>query len=194
MSRLAANTSPIGDWKVMKIYEARLRGEDDPYDFEQLAAQRQAARDRLNEIDIELKRLDGIEPTGEELLALAKTKKNGEITEHDNSANVNSFIIGGNPMWLNFDQRSRLMRLVDAAETKGESTFTKNWGGTDYTFPIAQWRVMVNAVEDYAGRCQAVTEGHRTAVEALDTVKKVEDYNFTTGYPEKINFDTIFAQ
>ena len=51
---------------------------------------------------------------------------------------------------------------------------------------------MVNAVEDYAGGCQAVTEAHRSAVEALDTIKKVEDYDITIGYPNKINFDTMF--
>ena len=133
-----------------------------------------------------------MEPTEAELLALAKSKKKGEITEFDNSANVNSFIIGGLPMWLSFEQRSRLLRLIDAAEAKGEETYTKNWGGIDYTFTTTQWRAMVNAVEDYAGGCQAVTEAHRIAVEALDTIKKVEDYDITIGYPNKINFDTMF--
>ena len=51
---------------------------------------------------------------------------------------------------------------------------------------------MVNAVEDYAGACQAVPEGHRNNIEALDTIKKVEDYDITIGYPTKINFDTMF--
>lgn len=192
MGNLSSNTSPIGDWKLARIQEARLMGAPDPYDLNDLVKQRQITRDRINEIKIELKRLDGIEPTEAELLALAKSKKNGEITEFDNSANVNSFIIGGLPMWLSFEQRSRLIRLVDAAEGKGDETYTKNWGGIDYPFPTSQWRVMVNAVEDYAGACQAVTEGHRQNVESLDTIKKVEDYDITIGYPTKINFDTMF--
>lgn len=58
MSNLSANTSPIGDWKVIKIYEARLKGEDDPYDFDELAAARQAARDRINKIQEGLAELD----------------------------------------------------------------------------------------------------------------------------------------
>ena len=58
MSSLSANTSDIGDWKVIKIYEARLKGEQDPYDFDELAAQRQAARDRINEVQQELKKLE----------------------------------------------------------------------------------------------------------------------------------------
>ena len=192
MGNLSSNASPIGDWKLARIQESRLRGAPDPYDLNDLVKQRQITRDRINEIEIELKRLDGVEPTEAELLALAKSKKKGEITEFDNSANVNSFIIGGLPMWLSFEQRSRLLRLIDAAEAKGEETYTKNWGGIDYTFTTTQWRAMVNAVEDYAGGCQAVTETHRSAVEALDTIKKVEDYDITIGYPNKINFDTMF--
>ena len=58
MSSLSANTSAIGDWKVIKIYEARLKGEQDPYDFDELAAKRQAARDRINEVQAELEKLE----------------------------------------------------------------------------------------------------------------------------------------
>ena len=57
MSGLSANTSPIGDWKVIKVYEARMLGKEDPYDMEELSTQRQAARDRINEIQNELKKL-----------------------------------------------------------------------------------------------------------------------------------------
>ena len=57
MSGLSANTSPIGDWKVIKVYEARMLGKEDPYDIEKLAAERQAVRDRINEIQNELKKL-----------------------------------------------------------------------------------------------------------------------------------------
>ncbi|MBO5550229.1 MAG: DUF4376 domain-containing protein [Prevotella sp.] len=193
MSNLAANTSSIGDWKLARIQEARLMGAPDPYDLNNLVKQRQIARNRINEIEVELKRLDGIEPTEAELLALAKSKKNGEITEFDNSANVNSFIIGGLPMWLNFDLRSRLMRSLEATEAKGETAMEKSFGGITYSFPTSQWRAMVNAVEGYADQCQRVTEGHRDAVNALTTVKKVEAYDYTQGYPPKINLDTMFA-
>ena len=54
VSRLDAPTSDIGDWKVVKIYEARLKGEADPYDYDELSAKRQAVRDRINEIQAEL--------------------------------------------------------------------------------------------------------------------------------------------
>lgn len=192
MSSLSADTSPIGGWKVTEIYEARMRGEADPYDFEQLATQRQAARNRINVIDIELAKLDGITPTPEQLLDIAKAEKQTEITENDNSANVNSFIIGGVPMWLGFEQRSRLKASLEAIEDAGGTEMTKSFGGIEYTFSCDQWQAMINAVENYAGACQTVTEGHRQAVQTLRTISDVQNYDHTTGYPPKINFDTYF--
>ena len=193
MSNLSANTSPIGDWKIARIQEARMMGEPDPYDAVELVDQRRAARNRINEIDIELKKLDGIEPTAEELLALAKGKKDGDITAFDNSANVNSFILGGLPMWLGWELRARLKQSLEAIEAAGGTEMTKSFGGIEYPFSVEQWHAMINAVENYAGVCQKVTEGHRAAVNALSTIAEVEAYDYTTGYPTKINFDTYFG-
>lgn len=53
-SRLDAPTSNIGDWKIIKIYEARLSGEIDPYNYEELKAARQAVRDKINELQAQL--------------------------------------------------------------------------------------------------------------------------------------------
>ena len=194
MSNLSANTSPIGDWKIARIQEARMMGEPDPYDAVELVDQRRAARNRINEIDIELKKLDGIEPTAEELLALAKGKKDGDITAFDNSANVNSFILGGLPMWLGWELRARLKQSLEAIEAAGGTEMTKSFGGIEYPFSVEQWHAMINAVENYAGQCQEVTEGHRAAVNALSTIAEVEAYDYTVGYPPKINFDTMFAE
>ena len=54
VNSLDSPTSDIGDWKVVKIYEARLKGEADPYDYDELSAKRQAVRDRINELQAEL--------------------------------------------------------------------------------------------------------------------------------------------
>ena len=53
-SKLDAPTSDIGDWKIIKTYEARLSGESDPYDYEELKAARQAVRDKINELQAQL--------------------------------------------------------------------------------------------------------------------------------------------
>ena len=53
-SKLDAPTSDIGDWKIIKIYEARISGESDPYNYEELKAARQAVRDEINTLQAEL--------------------------------------------------------------------------------------------------------------------------------------------
>mgnify|MGYP006341829967 CR=1 FL=1 len=56
-SKLYSSASNIGDWKINKIYEYRMQGLEDPYDFDALCKERQAARDRINELEEELKTL-----------------------------------------------------------------------------------------------------------------------------------------
>lgn len=46
-----------GDWKIVKTQEYRLLGKDDPYDLEELAYKRQVVRDRINELEEQLKDL-----------------------------------------------------------------------------------------------------------------------------------------
>ena len=54
ISKLDAPTSDLGDWKIIKIYEARLNGESDPYNYEELKAARQAVRDEINALQAQL--------------------------------------------------------------------------------------------------------------------------------------------
>lgn len=60
---LSSHASAIGDWKVIKCYEAKLKGEELPYDLNALMAQRQAVRDEINDLQEQLKNLQ--EPQGE---------------------------------------------------------------------------------------------------------------------------------
>lgn len=54
ISQLSTTNSPIGDWKVIKCYEAKLKGEPMPYDVDELMTERQKVRDRINELQAEL--------------------------------------------------------------------------------------------------------------------------------------------
>ena len=50
-SSLSAASSGVGDWKVIKCYEATLKSTPAPYNVEELLAERQQIRDRINEIE-----------------------------------------------------------------------------------------------------------------------------------------------
>lgn len=48
----------IGDWKIAKCYEAKLQDKEMPYDLDELMTARQKARDRINELQEKIDRLD----------------------------------------------------------------------------------------------------------------------------------------
>jgi len=138
-------------------------------------------------VKIELARI-GIGGSVIDELEAAKRQKITDIESYNNSPSVNEFTIGGLPMWLTFDERTRLHSAVNAKAAKGDETMTKNWGGADFSFSIDQWKVMLYTLEDYAYECQNTTDRHKTSVLHLQTVQAVEDYDFTAGYPAKLAF------
>lgn len=58
---LTSPYSEIGDYRVTKIYEARLLGEADPYDAKELLDKRQKARDEINTLEMQIAELQKAE-------------------------------------------------------------------------------------------------------------------------------------
>ena len=56
---LSSNTSEIGDYRVIKCYEANLSGAKTmPYDTATLLAERQKVRDKINALEAEVAQLE----------------------------------------------------------------------------------------------------------------------------------------
>jgi hypothetical protein len=125
-------------------------------------------------------------PTPEELLARAKANKIAELEAYDDSE-VNSFSVNGKDMWLDHDLRQQLRISLDALSQAGRETVTKWFDGVEYTYPIDVWYYMLGLVEVYASDALNVTESHKAAINALESIEDVEAYQFT-GYPEKLSF------
>lgn len=58
---LTSDVSEIGDYKMVKTYEARLLNEADPYDTEALIKKRQEVRDKINALEAEIAELEKAE-------------------------------------------------------------------------------------------------------------------------------------
>ena len=127
-------------------------------------------------------------PTPEELLARAKANKIAELAAYDASEEVNSFSVNGKTMWLDAATRQQLRISLDAMQQAGRETVTKWFDGIEYTYPIDVWYYMLGLVEVYASDALNVTESHKAAINALESIEDVEEYNFQTGYPEKLSF------
>ena len=128
------------------------------------------------------------EPSDEEKLAAAKAEKLMQIDNYDASPNVEEFTINGNPMWLGHELRQQIRTSTEAYEALGYDTMTKVFNGVEFTFPIEQWRQMLNALEVYAAEALNATERHKNNINAMDNVQDVIDYDYTTGYPLKLSF------
>ena len=128
-------------------------------------------------------------PVYERTLEDAKREMIDKITQYDSSEAVNSFTIGNAVMWLNVEERQQLATQIQANEGIGRENMTKWFNGISYTFPLTAWKQMLTALEVYAGDALNVTESHKHNVDLLETIEAVDNYNFMTGYPEKLSFN-----
>ena len=127
-------------------------------------------------------------PTPEELLARAKANKIAELEAYDSSDEVNSFSVNGTSMWVPADKRAVLRTSIEAYKALGAENITKVWDGQEYTFSTSEWDTMLNQVEVYASECFNQTQRHLAAIKQIDNIEDLNNYDFTTDYPDKLIF------
>lgn len=128
--------------------------------------------------------------TEDEVIAKLKELKNDEITKYDASSNVNVFTLNGINVWLDRDTRVSLMNSTTIAKNMGQEN-TILWLGTvKITVKCDQAIQLLSALEMYALSCFNKTAEHRKNVEALTTINDIVSYDYTVGYPEKLNLVT----
>lgn len=123
----------------------------------------------------------------------AKQEKLQDIYSYDISENVNSFdvVANGNTIsaWLTPTERSNYRSSIDAAEVVGLESLSFYIGELPVTLPTQQAKLLLAQIQLYADQCFMVTKAHEAAVEALDSIEAVDNYNYQTGYPEKLTFN-----
>lgn len=131
-----------------------------------------------------------VEPSQEELLAAAKVEKIAEIKEYDNSDAVNSFKLNGISVWINREDRIGTRRAIelDIASGKTESEIWLNGFKLVVNSQLAL--KLLDAVGHYAYSAYNVTQSHIFAVKNLTSINEVEKYDYTKGYPEKLDLKT----
>ena len=128
--------------------------------------------------------------TEDEVIAELKKLKNDEITKYDTSSNVNVFSLNGVDVWLDRDTRVSLMNSTTIAKNMGQEN-TILWLGTfKITVKCDQAIQLLSALEMYALSCFNKTAEHKKNVEALSTINEIVSYDYTVGYPEKLNLVT----
>ena len=128
--------------------------------------------------------------TEDEVIAELKELKNHAITKYHTSSNVNVFSLNGVDVWLDRDTRVSLMNSTTIAKNMGQENTTLWLGTVKITVKCDQAIQLLSALEMYALSCFNKTAEHRNNVEALSTINEIVSYDYTVGYPEKLNLVT----
>lgn len=146
----------------------------------------EGANDQINDIIYNIKVDLGLEE-GKTPLEKAKEEKIREINKYDTSDNVNSFLLNGVQVWLNKDTRVGLMNSLNIEKSSGKEISTLWFGTIKLEINIDAAIQMLGAIELYALECYNKTAEHKQNVEKLTSVEAVKKYDFTIGYPDKLN-------
>lgn len=118
-----------------------------------------------------------------------KQRKISLIKEYDNSEAVNSFALNGEGMWLDKATRVGLVNSTQIAKEAGAKSIVLWVKDKSYVISCDVLLQMLSALELYAMECYNVTAQHMANVNALEDLNRIYNYNYTKGYPARLNFN-----
>ena len=127
-------------------------------------------------------------PTDEEILERYRSDKINEILEYDASSEVNEFFLGETSIWLDKATRAGLKLRFEAEISLGKDTTTLWYDNIQYSLGLNKATQMLLAIELYASACYDNTQAHIANVKALENIEDIKNYDYRTGYPEKLIF------
>lgn len=113
-----------------------------------------------------------------------------EIEAYDKSENVNGFTYNGKTLWLSKEERLSLIDRFGRELEEGVEQTNLFYGGEAIPLAPADALILVKMVSSYADKCFDQTQKHLNNVNRLSTVEELEGYDYTTGYPDKLNLQT----
>lgn len=108
-----------------------------------------------------------------------------KIELYDKSQAVNSFIYKGKPYWLDKQQRACMKMIAESGLENIEVVF----GDLTVLLPAEFIRQFIINLEVYAYQCYVVTAKHLQKASELLNPIDILNYDYTTGYPEKITLE-----
>lgn len=107
------------------------------------------------------------------------------IRAYDKSSNVNSFYYKGKEYWLDKNTRVGLQNLANCSSDNMSLVL----GDTIVELSTDKAKSFLSKLEEYAGKCYINTTKHLLAIKDFKTVEDVINYDYTTGYPDKITLN-----
>lgn len=127
-----------------------------------------------------------IEDTLERAIAL----KVEEIKAYDNSDNVNSFLLNGVAVWINREDRIGTRRAIELDIEAGNIESEIWLQGMMLKVNSQLALKLLDIVEHYAFTAYNITQRHIHNIKQLTTIEEINAYDYTTGYPKKLELNT----
>ena len=108
-----------------------------------------------------------------------------KIEFYDSSSEINSFIYKGNNYWLDKQQRSCMKTVAESGLQEIEIVM----GEHSLILPSEFVKQFILQLEAYAYKCYVITAKHLQEAKSLQTLEDIINYDYTTGYPEKITLE-----
>lgn len=124
----------------------------------------------------------------EEKLNNEKEQLKKLIQAYDSSSDVNVFYYKGFPMWLDKSTRVGLLLRFQSEDLLGKSETTLWYEGYNFTLSVKEALQMLYFLEVYASACYDNTQAHLLAVDSLNSIEEVINYDYSLNYPEKLQF------
>lgn len=109
-----------------------------------------------------------------------------KINMFDISNNVNSFKLNKDDMWLDKATRVGLQWLLESSD---DDVIQLSTDKNIISIPKATAKQFLKELEVYAGKCYLQTAKHKQNVSHLKTVIDIINYNYKSGYPEKLTLN-----
>ena len=108
-----------------------------------------------------------------------------KIEMFDRSSEVNSFIYKGNKYWLDKQQRSCMKTVAESGLSEIEIII----GNDSLLLSAEQVKQFIINLEAYAYKCYITTNKHLHTAKSLIKLEDIINYDYTTGYPDKITLE-----
>jgi len=97
--------------------------------------------------------------------------------------------INGQDVWYDSEKRTSIVRSIEAERNLGQTVTNLEVNGHIYTLSIDSALSLMDNIDKYSKDCYINTIRHENAIESLTALSDIMDYVYTTGYPEKPEFN-----
>lgn len=100
------------------------------------------------------------------------------------STAVLGFYLNGKLTWISSDDRVKLREMLESLKRQGCVNREICFEG--YRIPVETALDYLDALSVYTFDCYTVYQNHQETLKDIETIKGLESYDFTTGYPEQL--------